>query len=198
MAATVLRIVFAYYMVSHPGEWLVKYALFVCLINILPQIIICIRANCIFIECKINFSYMCNAQYLKKIGSYVCWTFFGNLASLLRSQGISLLINKAFGPKVNSAMHIAHRVESGTSILSSALHKAFAPAIITAAGTKNYEKTAFAHGRRAHADAARHILDRGLLLHSALSSSCFLRHLWTASRTASRLRVESVFPSAPG
>ena len=140
MISTILRIVLAYYMFSHPGEWLVKYALFICMINILPQIIICIRANYIFAECKIKFSYMCNAQYLKKIGSYVCWTFFGNLAGLLRNQGISLLINKAFGPKVNSAMHIAHRVESGTSTLSSALYKAFAPAIITAVGAKNYTK----------------------------------------------------------
>lgn len=140
MTETVMNIVFCYYMVSHPGEWLVRYALWMCFLSVMPQLIVCIRANIIFPECKFKLGYMWNMDYLKKIGSYVCWTFFGNFCALLRNQGISILINKAFGPKVNSAMHIAHQVNSGTSILSSALLKAFSPAITTACGAKDYNR----------------------------------------------------------
>ncbi len=140
MATTVLNIIFAYFMASHPGAWLIKYALWMCAMSVLPQIIICIRANLIFPECKLVYGYMGSLVYLKQIGSYVCWTALGHLAGLFRSQGISLLINKAFGPRINASMQVAHQVQAGTSTLSSALLKAFSPAITTAAGAKNYKR----------------------------------------------------------
>jgi len=140
MAVTILNITFAYFMVTHSGEWLTEYALWMCAMSVIPQIIICIRANCIFKECKIVWQYLGNILYLKKLGSYAGWNFFGTLAGLLRTQGISLLINKAFGPRVNASMHIAHQVNNGTSTLASALLKAFSPAIITACGAKDYKR----------------------------------------------------------
>ena len=140
MATTVLNIIFAYFMASHPGAWLIKYALWMCSMSVLPQIIICIRANIIFQECKFVWKYMGDVSHLKGIGSYVCWTILGRGSSLLRSQGIALLINKAFGPRVNASMQIARQVNSGTSTLASALLKAFSPAITTAAGAKNYKR----------------------------------------------------------
>ncbi|MBP5617103.1 MAG: hypothetical protein J6X06_04880 [Elusimicrobiaceae bacterium] len=140
MATTILNIIFAYFMASHPGTWLVKYALWMCAMSVLPQLIICIRANLIFQECKLVYAYMGNITYLKQIGGYVCWTALGHMAGLFRSQGISLLINKTFGPRVNASMQVAHQVNAGTSTLASALLKAFAPAITTAAGAKDYKR----------------------------------------------------------
>ena len=140
MVTTILNIIFAYYMVSHPGTWLIKYALWMCAMSVVPQIIICLRANYIFAECKFVWAYMGNATYLKQIGGYICWTIFGRGSGLLRTQGISLLINKAFGPRVNAAMQIAHQVNAGTATLATALIKAFTPAITTAAGAKNYKR----------------------------------------------------------
>lgn len=140
MATTVLNIVFAYFMASHPGEWLVKYALWMCAMSVVPQIIICIRANLIFPECKLVLSYLGDIVYLKQIGAYAGWQFLGAFCGLLRSQGISLLINKAFGPKVNASMQIAHQVNAGTGTLASALLNAFTPAITTACGAKDYTR----------------------------------------------------------
>lgn len=140
MATTVFNIIFAYFMATHPGAWLVKYAMWMCAMSALPQVIICIRANCIFPECKFVWAYMGNISYLKQIGAYICWTILGQLAALLRSQGIALLINKVFGPRVNASMQIARQVNGGTSTLASALLKAFSPAIVTAAGAQDYKR----------------------------------------------------------
>ena len=140
MATTILNIIFAYFMATHPGKWLVKYAMWMCAMSVLPQIIICIRANLIFKECKFVWKYLWNISYLKQIGYYAGWQFLGTFSTLLRSQGISLLINKAFGPKVNSSMQIARQVNAGTATLASALLKAFSPAITTAAGAKDYKR----------------------------------------------------------
>ena len=140
MATTVLNIIFAYFMASHPGDWLTKYALWMCAMSVLPQIIICIRANLIFPECKLVGAYLGNIPYLKQIGAFAGWQFLGAFCTLLRTQGISLLINKAFGPRVNASMQIANQVNAGTSTLASALLKAFAPAITTACGAKDYTR----------------------------------------------------------
>lgn len=140
MVTTVLNIVFAYYMVSHPGIWLTKYALWMCVMSILPQIIICVRANFIFRECKLVWSYLGNMTYLKQIISYAGWQFLGTFCALLRMQGISLLINKVFGPKTNASLQIANQVNAGTSTLASALLTAFAPAITAACGARDYKR----------------------------------------------------------
>ena len=140
MITTILNIIFAYFMVTHPGEWLTRYALWICAISVIPQIIICIRANCIFKECKIVWQYLGNILYLKKLGAYAGWQFLGIFCSLLRTQGISLLVNKAFGPRVNASMHIAHQINAGASTLASALLEAFSPAITTACGAKDYKR----------------------------------------------------------
>jgi len=140
IATTMLNIIFAYFMATHPGEWLTKYALWMCAMSVIPQIIICLRANYIFDECKFVFSYLGKLSYLKELGSFAGWQFLGHFCGILRTQGISLLINKAFGPKVNSSMHIANQVNAGTSILASALLTAFTPAITTACGAKDYNR----------------------------------------------------------
>ena len=140
MVTTILNIIFAYFMAIHPGEWLTKYALWMCAMSVIPQIIICIRANYIFEECKIVWKYLGNILYLKELGIYASWQFLGAFCALLRTQGISLLINKAFGPKVNASMNIANQVNVGTSTLASALLTAFTPAITTACGAKDYKR----------------------------------------------------------
>ena len=147
MATTILNIIFAYFMASHPGTWLVKYALWMCVVSIIPQMIICIRANFIFKECKIVCSYLGNISYLKQIGSYAGWQFLGAFSWVLRTQGISILINKVYGPQVNASMQIANQVNGGSSTLASALIKSFSPAIITAYGAKDEKRmTSLAFG----------------------------------------------------
>ena len=51
-AQTFCNLFFAWYMISHPGDWLVRYAWYMCLIQIVPQIVICLRAWRTFPECR--------------------------------------------------------------------------------------------------------------------------------------------------
>lgn len=147
MVATLLNVIFAYYMASHPGPWLIKYALWMCLISVIPQLIICIRALIIFQECKFVVKYLWDKVYLRTLLHFAGWQFLGTFCGLLRSHGITLLINKVFGPVVNASMQIANQVNAGTSTLASALIVAFSPAITTACGAKNYKRmTSLAFG----------------------------------------------------
>jgi Na+-driven multidrug efflux pump len=131
---TTLNFLFLYYMVSNPGDWLAKYALWGMLMSVVPQLIICIRAIIVFPECRFKLSYVWSADKFKELLYYAGWQTFGCLGAMLRGQGLAILVNKYFGPKVNSAMALGSNVVNHASTLSSSLIGAFQPAIANAYG----------------------------------------------------------------
>jgi Na+-driven multidrug efflux pump len=139
-ATTTLNFFFLYYMVSNPGDWLAKYAFWGMLISVVPQLIICIRAVIVFPECRFKLSYVWSAQKFKELLYYAGWQTFGGLGAMLRGQGIAVLVNKYFGPKVNSAMALGSNVVCHASTLSSSLIGAFQPAIANAYGAGDMDR----------------------------------------------------------
>ena len=139
-ATSTLNVIFVYYMVSHPGVWLVHFALWTCLLSVIPQVIIATRACWIFPECKFRFSYAWNWQMYKEMLSYTGWNIFGTLGCVLKSQGVSVLVNKYYGPAVNASMGIANTVNNQTQTLSAAIQGAFYPVIATSLGAGNIDK----------------------------------------------------------
>ena len=139
-SSTTANVFFMYYMVTHPGDWLAKYALWMCLVSIIPQFIICIRAMKVFPECRLRLSYLWSLHRIKSLSSFAFWQAFGGLGSILRGQGIQILVNKFFGPIYNASMSIANQVSIHSQTLSSAMQGAFAPAITTAYGAGKYDE----------------------------------------------------------
>ena len=136
---TTLNFLFLCFMITHPGDWLVKYAFVMCLIATIPQVLICVRAFQVFPECRIRVRYLWSWERFKKLGAYAFWQTFGAVGYILRGQGIAILINKMFGPLVNTAMAIANSVNGQASMLSMSLQTAFQPAIVTKYGSGDKE-----------------------------------------------------------
>ncbi len=132
--------IFVWYMASHPGIWLAKYAMGTCLIAIVPQVIICVRALWAFPECRMRFSHMLDAQKYGKLVSFAGWCLFGNLGWLLKVHGVAILVNKYFGPRVNASLTISNQVTNHSNSLSASLQGAFSPAIVTAYGAGEKER----------------------------------------------------------
>lgn len=139
-AQTIANVCFMYFMVTHPGDWLEKYALWMCMVSIVPQLIICARAIMVYKECKFNVRYLWSGMRVQKLGSFACWQAFGGLGAMLRGQGVQILINKYFGPTINGSMSIANQVSGSAQTLSSALQGAFAPAITNSCGAGELEQ----------------------------------------------------------
>lgn len=137
---TVANTFFFYYMASHPGEWLSRYAVWMCFIAVVPYIIISWRAFVVFPECRINFAYWWDKERLKSLSSYAGWQMFGGLGYMFRTQGMAILVNKYFGAGVNAAMSVASQASAQTQTLVVAVSGAFQPAIATAYGAGDYEK----------------------------------------------------------
>lgn len=138
-ATATLNFAFLYYMVAHPGDWLTRYALWSCIIAVSPQLIIAVRAVKLFPECQFRVQFCKDIAILKQLLSFSGWSLFGSAAMLLRNQGVAILVNKYFGPRVNASMAIANSVNGHANTLSGAMNGAFTPAIANAVGAGDYE-----------------------------------------------------------
>lgn len=137
---TTLNACFLYYMVTHPGVWLAKYAFWTALLSVLPNTIICLRGVCLFKECRIIPKYLLSWMQIKQLAYFVGMWTCGGVAWLLRVQGINILINKFFGVRVNAAMAIANNVDAHTKSLSGSMLGAFHPAITSAYGAGDLDR----------------------------------------------------------
>lgn len=140
LISTVGYFCFVWYMVEHPGDWLVRYAAGSCLLAILPQMAICVRAFVAFKECRITRSGLFSLSRLRRIVSFAGWQLIGASGSLLKWQGVSILINKYFGARVNAAMTIGTSISSHCNSLSASIQGAFSPAIMNAYGEGDVER----------------------------------------------------------
>lgn len=134
-----LNVVFLYYMINHPRVWLVPYAVWTCVLGLVPSLVIAVRAVCIFPECRFRRGYCLDFRKLKEIVSYSGWMIIGGIAMVLRGQGVAILVNKFFGPSVNASMHIANTVNSHAMTLTASIQNAMAPVINQAVGAGNYD-----------------------------------------------------------
>ena len=133
-ASTGASVCFLYYMVTHPSEWLVRYALGLCLISITPQLIIAWRACVKYPECRFNWYYLWDPARLKELAVYAGGRFLCAISLMMSSQGMSILVNKFLGPARNAAMTIGTSVSNHSTTLSMSCAHAFWPAITNAAG----------------------------------------------------------------
>lgn len=140
IVTTTLNACFLYYMVTHPGVWLAKYAFWTSFLSVLPNTIIFLRGFYLFKECRLIPKYLLSWTHIKQLAYFVGMWTCGGVAWLLRVQGINILINKFFGVKVNAAMAIANNVDAHTKSLSGAMLVAFNPAITSAYGAGDMDR----------------------------------------------------------
>ena len=135
-----LNAVLLYYMVSHPGDWLARYALWHCLLAIAPMLFICARALVVYSECRIRRDCLWNFGDIRKMASFAGWNAFGSLGVMLRQKGVMVLVNRVFGPRQNAAVAVATRLASRTNTFAQSLETSFSPAIISAYGAGKRER----------------------------------------------------------
>lgn len=139
-ATTTLNIAMLYYMVTHPADWLVKYALWLTLLGIVPGLIITMRAITRFPECRFRFAYCRDWPRVRQLFIYAFWQMFGSLSVLMRGQGIAILVNKYFGPAFNASLSVARNASGKANELGASLLGAFGPAITNAWGAGDCDR----------------------------------------------------------
>ena len=140
MIYTIGRTLFIFCMTLIQRDWLVPYALGICLIAQLPRVCLTIHALVRFEECRFRFGVLRELWRCKKLVSFVGWRSFMGLGDIAKGQGIAMLVTRFFGAEANAAMSVGVRLGGESAIFSSALQNAFAPAITAACGAGQFEK----------------------------------------------------------
>lgn len=105
----VLKLVIVYMLVISPFDKLITYsALFLC-VNLLDRFIYNLYCKRHFPE--VNFSFKIDKSLFKEMSSFAGWSLWGNIAYVLFTQGLNMLLNMFFGPAVNAARGIAVQVQ---------------------------------------------------------------------------------------
>lgn len=136
---TTCNFLLVWYMIEHPGVWLTRYAFYTCLISIIPDAIMFVRAFFLYPECHCRFIYFVDVRRIRRIGSFAGWKLFGSLAEVLKQQGVMVLLNKFLGPTANASATIGVGLSKHSQQLSSSLVTAFSPAVMNKFGAGRKE-----------------------------------------------------------
>lgn len=110
---------------------LIVYALLLVGVVCIMQAIYWSYCTWNFEECKLRLKF--DTNYWKEMSSFAGWNFIGGSASLLKDQGVNILLNLFLGPIVNAARGISNTVNNVLASFANNFMTALNPQI-----TKSY------------------------------------------------------------
>jgi O-antigen/teichoic acid export membrane protein len=105
-----LKLAIVYLLVALPFDKLKVYAVLVLMVGLLIRYIYTRYCHKHFEES--HYIHHIDKPLLKEMSSFAGWSFWGNLAGILYSQGLNMMLNIFFGPVVNAARGIATQIQS--------------------------------------------------------------------------------------
>lgn len=116
---------------------LIFYVMYLLITSIIINVIIvfyCVRN---IPECYIRFTI---TKDLKEVFSFSVWDLYGNFCSLMRFQGVTILINNFFNVFAIAAMGICNQIQSVGNMVVSNLITAIKPQIFKSYARNDYER----------------------------------------------------------
>ena len=126
-----LKLIIVYMLLISPWDKLIVYAFLLLLVQISIRFIYSHYCQKHFEETK--YVHSINKALFKEMISFAGWSFWGNLAAVLYTQGLNMMLNVFFGPIVNAARGIAVQVQSAVQQFTANFQMALNPQI-----TKTY------------------------------------------------------------
>ena len=126
-----LKLIVVYLLSLSNFDKLILYAVLIALIQLIIRLIYSSYCNKFFPESRYIFPK--NKQLFKEMIAFAGWNLWGNLAFVLFTQGLNMLLNAFFGTAVNAARAIAVQVQGAIQQFSGNFQMAINPQI-----TKTY------------------------------------------------------------
>lgn len=127
----ILKLLIVYVLMLSSYDKLIVYAVLILIVQL--AIISVYRRYCKGHFEESSYTGILDKSLMKEMASFAGWSFWGNLASVLYTQGLNMMLNIFFGPIVNAARGIAVQVQSAVQQFVGNFQMALNPQI-----TKNY------------------------------------------------------------
>jgi len=125
-----ISVVLLFY-IGQNNDRLIIYAFFITLTALIIRFIYWIYCKKKFRETHYEFSY--DKKYYVELLSYSGWNLFGNIAGVVRGQGVNVLLNLFFGPVLNATFSLTLMIQGVITNFVSSFQMAVNPQIV-----KNY------------------------------------------------------------
>lgn len=122
-----LKLFIVYLLLWSPFDKLVAYAVLILLVQLFIRYIYTRYCHKHFEESY--FQAKIDKRLFKEMSGFAGWSFVGNLASILFTQGLNMMLNIFFGPIVNAARGIAVQVQSTVTQFVTGFQTALNPQI---------------------------------------------------------------------
>lgn len=119
------------------GSKLILYSIMVMGLTILSTLILRLYCHRKYIEVKGNPFSIKSFSLFRKMFSFAGWNFIGSISSLLRNQGLAMLMNSFFGVGVNASYGISTQVNGQAQFFSRTIIRALQPQIVKSEGACN-------------------------------------------------------------
>ena len=129
----VLKLAIVFALVLSPFDRLIFYAFLILAVQLLIRLCYSHYCSRHFEESK--YRHVWDKSLFREMTGFAGWSMFGNLASVLFSQGLNMLLNVFFGPVVNAARAVSVQVQSAIQQFVGNFQMALNPQI-----TKTYAK----------------------------------------------------------
>lgn len=137
---SIVVFIIAWSLLHIDGDRLIAYAVGMSATGFVIQLMFVIAASRQFKACRVSKDYLFSWARIRKLFSFVGWKMFGMSCVALRAQGTPIVVNLYFGPIVNAAYTVAYSLSTQASSLSTAMTRAFQPAVVSAEGSGNREQ----------------------------------------------------------
>lgn len=134
----ILKLTVAYLLVIAPFDKLIFYSSLLLCVSIISCLLYVFYCNRSFIESR--YRMIVNRRVMIEMGKFTGWNYIGACTSILRTQGINIILNMFFGVAINAARGIATQVEMAVTQCIQNLSYAISPQI-----TKSYARKDFSY-----------------------------------------------------
>ncbi len=93
-----------------------------------------------YVECRGKLRLNKDLKFIKELFGFAGWNMYGTMSGVIRSQGLTVVLNFFFGTVVNAAYGIANQINGQLSYFASAVLMAFNPQIMKSEGSGERER----------------------------------------------------------
>lgn len=120
------------------GSKLVGYGAVLCSASVVVAVLYAVVCRVKYAECHLHLR-LVDGKILKEVLSFTWWTLFGSLSTVVRTQGVTILLNQFFSPVTVAAQAVAVKIANYTNLFAGNFNVGLYPPLIKhyAAGEKD-------------------------------------------------------------
>lgn len=135
-----LKLFGAIILLNYMGSRLKLYAVIMTAIPIITVFVYRLFCHAKYAETRFQLHKITDFTLFRSISSYAGWNLIGSISSLLRTQGVSMLLNSFYGVTMNAAYGIASQVKGQVDHFSQSIVTSTRPQIVKSEGMGNRKR----------------------------------------------------------